>query len=396
MRKLWTALAAALMLLGGCTSAEVSESGNTGGQAESYLLKQAHTAFAADIAIVVDELWYQTGGEAPFRTKPLTPDINADTWSDDKTIRIRWRGGAYDCSHVIKFGNLGYDPEESQLTLGKTKVLSQDQDDLPKHARLFDLTESEEPGHFSETDTVTLAQSRSVEVTHGVEMDVTQSNTLQIGGSYAGVGIEDTISTAFEYKETDEYKQAEAESKDTSESVTFDVALPGGKATLILPTASVVNSSTPYMFQGSPTFSHEHTFGPPCRLQAASGQDRQRWFAQGGGYLDSPHNTKWTGGTSGGAVKFSGLDDWSSFLNGTNAAWPGMAGSGAGWRAASCKGACYEAYTRTTWRFSHPLVVAGTQHRTYQDAVKTEVSQVPKADIDSVASKYDIEVEGRP
>ena len=161
---------------------------------EAYILKGIHVEWARDIAPLLGRLW----------TNSDLKSIDADSWSnaDDRKVTLHWECGTPTTLH---FRDLGYDPERSRIEYGDTQVIARSQSDLNKHARMYDLRESDDPGKFSETDEVTLTQERSVSTARTVEMDVTVENETKIGGSYAGVSIEDTLKETFGYKQTSEY-----------------------------------------------------------------------------------------------------------------------------------------------------------------------------------------------
>ena len=381
---------------------------------EAYILKGIHVEWARDVAPLLGRLW----------TNSDLKSIDADSWSnaDDRKITLHWECGTPTTLH---FRNLGYDPERSRIEYGDTKVIARSQSDLNKHARMYDLRESDDPGKFSETDEVTLTQERSVSTARTVEMDVTVENETKIGGSYAGVSIEDTLKETFGYKQTSEYDEAKTESESKTETFTFDVDLPPRAATAILPQASTIDSSTPFTFVGQHTFGFKIYFGYACNIGNYPSGAWRNWFDKGAGWLSSDHNKKWCRPFSepelrmshnGCSIEFGSVDAFLEFLQGRDVEWPGMGirpklpddfgdeqalssvdENGVSWYETECKktDACTKAFDQIGdgGMSKRVLMLTGTQKRHYEDVITTKVQRfTDDDDIRNWAADHGVEI----
>lgn len=404
MRRL-TALLCAALIATACTGTDteiadrpdppIAAEGPSGGDlAESYLLKEIHIGWARAAAPMLSHLWQDSALDY----------IASDDWDTTHTVTLHWECGT---PTIIHFAQLGYDPENSDLVFGETKYISRTEDDLDGHARLYDLRLSDESGHFSETDSVTLTQERSTSTTHTVEMDVTISNETKVGGEFGGVGLEDTLTVAFGYKDTEEYNQASSESKSKTVTYEFDVELPAATATAILPQASDVDSATPFHFDGVHIFSPRIRFGISCPKSYPS-EEWAEWYESGAGWLSSRHNPHWCRGGPGYTylrisengcwVEFDSILDFAAMINGKDVRWPGMENNGAGWRESRCKNACAESQHSAFYDLTvRHLTISGTQSRHYQDVITTSVQRLDTDDaVDSFATDHGVEPEHRP
>ena len=331
---------------------------------------------------------------------------------------------------TFTFKDFGYDPETSNISYGDTKIISNTAADLPASARLYDLTQEDEPGSYSDEQTFTLQQDRSVSFGQTIELDVTTSNETKIGGTVAGVGAEDTISTSFGYKNTEEYSQSRAESTSKAETFTFNVDLPPRKATLITAEAQNVNSATPMTGEMTATFAVDVWLSDnPCVNANSYNGNQAEWYGTGiAAWVQDDNNTKWCHGKTypqtgewhpwasrigyiaagGCTIEFESVDAIKTWIEGKNVDWPGLDVAGYGWRYNFCKNECWEAQRDALERIDvRYLHLDATQRRQYQDSIQQKVADVTdvdadgdgdhdRDDLDAIAREHGIEVQGRP
>ena len=141
----------------------------------------------------------------------------------------------------------GMNPDASGFHSGAEKVLTDTDYEEPGLAWLIDLTAEttdDNPLGFEREESVTLEQSSSTEMTHSTEIDIGIKNTLTIGGEEAGVKLEDSIETAFDYKDADEEKKATAQSQSRTQSVKIETSFDPPSAHLAEVISQAIRSNT--------------------------------------------------------------------------------------------------------------------------------------------------------
>lgn len=292
---------------------------------EDYLLLQIHRNFAARMDSVWDWSWYYCGGPVD--------EVDSSNWVEHKTISVKREG------HTLQvgFADIGYDPELSSFKYGSPKSTVNEKL-LTGHDYLYDLRGSNKHGEFTQTDQVTLEDSRSVEITHGIVMNVSVENEAKISGSYAGIGLEDTVKTAFGFTKSQEEKQAQSESKSVTQSHEFSVPLPAGQITRISLTTGETHTDRPLAIDGVATWTAEFWVGQGCDWSA-------NWWDKAGYHVFSKDNPQiwdcWK--DAGGNYAQGGLYHWfdhfatpckvsvpvdelEAMFRGQHADWQGMVG----------------------------------------------------------------------
>ena len=184
---------------------------------QSFLAKQMQTRIAACISTVVQELSNRA------RVSPVPWQVPDNVlWQP-----IGWRIGNqhFDYRPVpgqdrasgpyasITFSNARWDPSYSKVNYG-TKTIAQD-------VRVSDtgktkLIQNDSDGYvgvsYTESEAITNAFSSTV--THGMTLDMTASSTTTVGGEYAGVSAEQSITLEFGVSTTDEESQEKSEEGD--------------------------------------------------------------------------------------------------------------------------------------------------------------------------------------
>lgn len=291
---------------------------------EDYLLLQIHRSFAKRMAAVWDNMWMWCGGGS---------SVDSSQWVDHRTIEVNQNG------HIIKMGfdALGYDPELSSFEYGKASANVQEAP-LKGHDYLYDLRGSSEDGKFTQTDEVTLDRERSVSVTHGIEMNASIASETKISGSYAGIGLEETIKAEFGVSKTEEEQRAESESKSVTESHTFDVGLPAGQITRIYLTTGNTHQTREVVLHGVADWTAEFWLPQPCTFAPTW------WYSVGQHVLNKNNpqvhrcwNTDYPGSQAkaneGWGKQFEKpckvtvpLDEIEAMLQGKHADWQGLVG----------------------------------------------------------------------
>ena len=370
----------------------------SGNVSEAYLLERIHGNWAHNLGVVMGHLWVNS----------TVSSISTKTWPDDYKVRI-----SYHCGNetVVTFKNLAYDPELSAIVYGKTTIAQTVPTELGGHSYLYDLSNSSEPGSFNQTDTVTLEQTRSVTLTHSTDFNVTASSETTVGGSFSGIGVEEKITVATGLSFHDEQQKAQSESQSRTESHSFDVALPPFEATLIVLDTSEVQSSTPFAMNAIASWAPEIFVESYCEVSypsdefdhwlttsgcwltdhGCSGNKDANidWCAPHGGYNVPGHDPAAFINSAGCALNFESLDRLRQFFLGVHERWPGMGRWGA-WLYAVCykSSSCHAAFNALSSVELRRVQLTGTQHRTYENAIKETVTNVTGQDLDDVISKH--------
>ena len=361
---------------------------------EAYLLERIHADWAHQLAIVMGHLWYKSPPKY----------VSTRTWPDDHKVTVGY--AECDTSLVVTFKALAYDPERSSISYGETTVHSSNPVELPGHSYLYDLTESEEPGQFSQEDTITLEQSRSTTLSKTTDFNVTASSSTKVGGTLAGVGLEETINIATGLDFKTEKSQAQAESMARTETHSFSITLPPLRATLITLDTTEVASSTPFRIYAVATFAPEIKIGDHCAINYPSKEFQQWqidagcWITDEGCYGTHKANLDWCPAKKSDApwlyisrdgckVSFESIDRVDEFLRGVHERWPGMGRWGA-WVYARCfhHSDCHAAYEALKDAERRRINLIGTQHRTYENAIEERVANVTGQDLSSVLMEH--------
>lgn len=375
---------------------EYSDRVGSSNVSESYLLERIHGQWAHNLGVVMGRLWM---GAEPV-------NISTKTWPDNRTVVV-----GYDCGTPMRvtFKNLAYDPELSKIVYGKTVIDHTVPTELPGHAYLYDLTESAEPGKFNQTDSVTLEQTRSVTLTHSTDFNVTASSETTVGGSFAGVGVEEKITLATGLAFHDEEQRAQSESTSRTESHSFDVDLPAAEATLIVLDSTQVQSSTPFSLDAVASFAVRIKLGNHCAVSYPSA-DFSAWLVRGGCWITDAgcvgskrENLDWCPPASarahalpwafiaadGCSFEFESVERLDQWLRGVHERWPGMGRVGP-WVHSQCFGSapCHGAYAALQDPDLRRVQLSGTQHRVYEDAIRETVQNVTGQDLDELLREH--------
>lgn len=290
---------------------------------EDYLLLQIHRNFARRMGPVWDNMWGWCGGSTI---------IDSSQWPDHKIIDVEQN------NHHMKVGftALGYDPQLSSFEYGKPSDNVAEKT-LIGHDYIYDLRNSSFAGDFSQTDEVTLARDRSVQVTHGITMNASVSSETKISGAYAGIGLEETINASFGIEKSTEEQKAQSESKSVTESHTFNVKLPKGKITRIYLTTGATHQSREVSMRAVADWTVEFYLGQPCTFSAS-------WWYGAGQYILNKNNPQITAcwnidfpwqdqANAGWGRQFETpckvtipLDELEAALTGKHADWQGLVG----------------------------------------------------------------------
>ena len=336
---------------------------------EAYLLEQAHTAWAHSAAIVWNDLYYACGDVS---------HVDSTRWPDNRTITVHYEG-ANDAAGgplVVEFTNLRYDPEHSTIHYGKSEIAKSVDETLKGEVYLYDLRDEAEKGQFRQTDAITLAQSRSVTVTKGLEFNVTVSSetTIGAGEAFPGPSFEQKIGVEAGFSTSEEQSRAAEESKEQTVEHEFDVELEPLRATLIKATSPEETEYTPIdavlvadfgvkFTLHSPVHRRGHCAAAPARHAWQGGQEYVLWHgnldieACGWQVWDKPYayqlvqafKTAGFNGSGTCTVAFESIDRFAQMLTGVHERWPGLDPSVHGISAAA---------TATGWTTVPPAVKA--------------------------------------
>jgi len=296
---------------------------------EDYLLLQIHRNFASRMDVVWDFAWNWCGGSSDI--------VDSSNWVEHKTIEVTRE------NHGMQFGfaDIGYDPELSAFKYGTATATTNEQL-LTGHDYLYDLRGSAQDGKFKQTDEVTLEDTRSVEISHGIVMNVSVENEAKISGSYAGIGLEDTIKTTFGFQKSEEEKRAQSESKSVTQSHEFSIPLPAAQITRISLTTGQTHTDRPLSIDGVATWTAEFWIGQGCAwspnwwdkagyhiFSKDNPQVWDCWKDAGGNYPTNqgqPRLFKWFSHFATPCKVSVPLDEIEAMFRGHHADWQGMVG----------------------------------------------------------------------
>lgn len=291
---------------------------------EDYLLLQIHRAFAKRMVAVWDNMWMWCGGSS---------SVDSSRWVDHKQIDVNQNG------HImrVQFQAIGYDPELSAFDYGEPTASVSEQT-ITGHDYVYDLSEAKADGKFKQTDQVTLDRERSVKVTHGVVMNLSVSSETKIGGSYAGVDLEETIKTEFGIQKSSETEQAQSESKSVTEAHEFSIPLPAGRITRIYLTTGNTHQSREVTLNAVADWTAVFYLPQPCTfapswwyavgqhvLNANNPQVAKCWSSDYPG-SQSAANQGWGKQFETACPVTIPLDEIYAALTGKHASWQGLVG----------------------------------------------------------------------
>ena len=277
MRCRLIAAACVAALLAGCTTVDTAQPPVQ--VTEDYEQLQAATRWAKPFGDLLNQALSWCGAVGR---------IDQSRWADHKQLILTDVSGSQ--RTTLQFSKIGYDPAASQITYGTAKTLSTELPDLPGHDYIYDLRNVSEPGEFSQTDKIELNRSRSVSITKGLTVNASVESETTIGGSYAGVSLEQKIkATLGVAKTTEETRAAEASTSITAEH-TFSVPLAAGKATRIHLSAASTRAVRPIDIDAVATWSVTVTLrGEPC-VAGSGSTSEDRWWETTGKYFVSADN----------------------------------------------------------------------------------------------------------
>lgn len=351
---------------------------------EDYLLLRIQRNFASRMDVVWDWVWGYCGGDGAT--------IDSSNWVEHKTIEVT-RGGK---SMRFGFADIGYDPELSAFNYGKP-VSTVSSRLLAGHDYLYDLRGSEDDGEFKQTDEVTLEDTRSVEISHGIVMNVSVENEAKISGSYAGIGVEDTVKTAFGFEKSQEETRAESESKSSTQSHEFSVPLPAGKITRISLTTGETRTATPLAIDGVATWTAEFWIGQGCDwspnwwdkagyhvFSRDNPQVWDCWKAAGANYpTGRPQNElfNWFNHFATPCKVSIALDEIEAMFRGQHADWQGMVGL---WD--KLPRVAKNALTSALDTLNRTVTVSGIENLVSDHEIDQVVASVTPDDVDGILS----------
>ena len=285
---------------------------------ESYLTAFNQREVADAWVNIIDNLWCNSGGR-------LRRSTGVKDWDKTKMLWHLDNPQDFDSKGYVQFTGLHY--ESSIYHRGKPVVTREDAGALPGHIYVIDLAGFDNPVHFERDEAVTLSHSRSVSTDDTTAFDIKAGSETTVGGSFAGVSLEEKISVETGYSNTKERQEGEDEGKDESESVNIDTQLTEGRRSEIEIVAVPKVSDTPldidlvqtYGFRVK--FPQRYTdFGPDAPHNAAhltSGKNTRPFLAPGDGRHDHPETPEFVWRT---------LNDVAAWVHGYDIHWLGMAG----------------------------------------------------------------------
>ena len=222
----------------------------------SYYIKQRQVAWLPYLQRMIEQTW--TGAPpvpsaAKWETGLWRPEHMQFSWlTDVHTQGINGWGGP----DIVRFVYNGFEPG-AVFDYGTSVVKDTGEAQFEGHAWLVDLRESDTPLKLSETETLTVEQDRSVEVTKGLQVDVGVKATQQISGGYAGVSVEASLEESLGISNSTEKKQAQSESQSKTVEKSIEYECEAGKMTYIGFKSESVNSTRPLTIKGAPTWGIE-------------------------------------------------------------------------------------------------------------------------------------------
>ena len=174
------------------------------------------------------------------------------------------------------------------------------------------MTTADDDLPFEREESVTLTAERSVEMDSTTEIDVGVSSETTIGGSLFGVSLEEKITASFGYKDTEEEKEARADTKSKETSTKIAYNCPKLRITLLTIKSTDINSKKKKSWHGVPDYSFVISFNN----NKLSNYYWAPKLNRGPNHKDL--HTGWH------EYHFSSMNDFLTMLEGTNVDWPGM------------------------------------------------------------------------
>ncbi|WP_419930443.1 hypothetical protein [Candidatus Poriferisodalis sp.] len=197
-------------------SASVPEFVGVGDQpsvSETYLIKQAQVRWAEDMR---DHVLTHLGlGNVPVRT-------NADHWSKSSQ-RVRFNAYDDDRAYGVTFTNTGF--SNADITYGDPDVIS---DPAVNHGDSFSIVDNCGSTIIEHQIDVTVTEEHSVETTvsHSTTFDWKAGAEEKVGGEFAGVSLEVTLSQEFGQSFSHEESQTKSENTSTEKTISDKVDIP--------------------------------------------------------------------------------------------------------------------------------------------------------------------------
>ena len=188
---------------------------------QSYLAKQMQTRLAACIASVVHELsdharWTATAWQVPDNVlwQPIGWRIGHQHFDYRPVVGSDDHLGPY---ASVTFSNARWDPTYSEVNYGPKKIAQDVKVSNSGKTKLIQ-NDSDAYVHVAYTESESITNAFSSTVTHGLTLDMTTSSETKVGGEYAGVSAEQTLTLEFGVETTDE--QSEEKSQEgTNEAI---------------------------------------------------------------------------------------------------------------------------------------------------------------------------------
>ena len=241
----------------------------------------------------------------------------------------------------VTFTNARWDPTYSEITYG-TKRIAQDVKLSDQGKTKVIQNDSDAFVNVTYTESEALTNAFSTSVTHGLTLDMTTSSETKVGGEYAGVSAEETISVEFGVETTDEERREESQEGTSQASINIDFDAEPHQYYLVTITKENQTSYQPFSINGVMDFDIEIDMP-----------------GNGGGRADRHY--------PGNRVRVQGIQGYEQFVRGFDTNYPKMAGFYG------------QAQSRTTACISYVL---DPQHR------RIQVSGVHQATLDSNADYH--------
>ena len=350
-------------------------------QTESFLVVNVQREIFEAWLKIWDDLWVNSNGRMKVTSNPAkiwTP--NHQHW---QTASYRWNSHYGPSPGDLIFTN--YEYASVHYDYGKVVITKDAVNPLEGHIYIADLTSFPKEGIFKRSETITLEQSRSVEMTHTTQFDI--KTTFELGGNIPGIGAEAKITQEMGISDTEEEKKARSESHSKSTTLELEFPLPGHHATLIEIAASDKATDTPWTAEIQPKWGMNWR-APVCNQGSwARGYLHLTDLRNKLGYIWN--NSLWDTQRPS-AMNWIDMDHLASWVHGYDILWPGMHNY-------------YEGLSdelKAAWELvlgaeHRKLRIHGTQHLTAAEdpdpTVKDVTDEVNRDGIDAVAHRYHAE-----
>ena len=228
---------------------------------QSYLLKQMQTTIAACLSGLVSDI----GGGVPYIKAPWKRPAGVLNLRAPDPWRVATQTFRYWGAATVTFSGARWDPEKSDLHYGAERLAQNVEVLNPAKTRII-RNSSDATVHVTYTESESLTDSFSTNVTKGLTMDVTASATqtadVRVGGEYTGAGASVSLTEEFGVSKTSEETREQGEEGTHEASITVEFDADAGHFYLVSVTKEHAVTYQDFDIVGVMDWDTTITYGP--------------------------------------------------------------------------------------------------------------------------------------